>query len=333
MSLIACLFGYSLAPRDFTKIFKPVMAYFWFLGFRVIIFIDDLILIASSYDEYLQQLEVLKQTLCELGFTVNVEKSQLAPVHEILYLGFIINSITVRLQLPAVKLEKIVSACKALLAKHQPSVRDAAKVTGRLVSTLPAVNYLEMHYRSLELCRTQAWSGSLDYDKTLSLSSQARSDLQWVIENITQCNDRPFQVPKIDIYIQSDASLISWGALSGILSASGRWSQNESEHHINYLELLASFHALQCFVSNSRSIHVRLAVDNSAAVAYIDNMGGVRSPLLDSLSRSIWEWCKLRDIFISAQHIPGKVNIQADTLSREISPNLEWSLNVCYLEY
>ena len=121
--------------------------------------------------------------------------------------------------------------------------------------------------------------------------------------------------------------MIGWGAVNGSLSASGRWSQSESKHHINYLELLASFHALQCFVSNSRSIHVRLALDNSAAVAYINNMGGVRSPLLDSLSRSIWEWCKLRDIFISAQHIPGKANNQADTLSREISSNLEWSLN------
>ena len=78
-------------------------------------------------------------------------------------------------------------------------------------------------------------------------------------------------------------------------------------------------------MSNSRSIHVRL--ENSAAVAYINNMEGVRSPLLDSLSRSIWEWCKFRDIFISAQRIPGKANNQADTLSREISSNLEWSLN------
>ena len=162
---------------------------------------------------------------------------------------------------------------------------------------------------------------------TLSLSSQARSNVQWVIENITQCNDRLFQVLKIDIYIQSDASLIGWGAVSGNLSAFARRSQSESEHHINYLELLASFHPLQCFVYNSRSIHVRLAVDNSIAVAYINNMGGVRSPLSDSLSRSIWEWCKLRDIFISPQHVPRKVIILADTLSREISSNLEWSLN------
>ena len=124
-----CLpFGYSLAPRVFTKIFKPVIAYFRFLGFRFIIFIDDPILIVSSYDECLQQLEVLKQTLCELGFTVNVEKSQLVAISEILYLGFIINSIAMRLHFPVVRLEKIVSACKA------------AKVAGLLVSALPAVN-------------------------------------------------------------------------------------------------------------------------------------------------------------------------------------------------
>ena len=140
---------------------------------------------------------------------VNVEKSRLVPVKEIFYLGFIINSIAMRLQLPVVKLEKMVSACKVLLAKHHASVGDVAKVTGLLVSALPAVNqYLEMHYRFLELCKIRTLSGSLDYNKTLSLSSQARSDLQWIIENITQCNGRLFQVPKIDIYIQSYASLI-----------------------------------------------------------------------------------------------------------------------------
>ena len=34
-----------------------------------------------------------------------------------------------------------------------------------------------------------------------------------------------------------------------------------------------------------------------------------------------------RDIHISAQHIPGKTNVRADRLSREIYSNLEWSLD------
>ena len=90
----SCLpFGYSLYPRLFTKIFKPFMAYCRFLGFRVFIFIDDILLGVSSSQECLDQLSIVKQTLQGLGFTVNVDKFQVIPVIEIRYLGFIINSI------------------------------------------------------------------------------------------------------------------------------------------------------------------------------------------------------------------------------------------------
>ena len=95
-----CLpFGYSLAPRVFTKIFKPVMAFFRFLGFRVTIFIDDILLVASSYEECLEHLSIIRRTLEALGFTVNVGKSQLIPVTEIHYLGFIIKFLSMNLQL------------------------------------------------------------------------------------------------------------------------------------------------------------------------------------------------------------------------------------------
>ena len=323
-----CLpFGYGLAPRVFTKIFKPVMAFFRFLGFRVTIFIDDILLVASSYEECLEHLSIIRRTLEALGFTVNVGKSQLIPVTEIHYLGFIINSLSMNLQLPPEKLQKIILACSQLLAQDGPSLRVVARVTGLIVSSLPAVNFLQLHYRSLELCKTQVLSSSSDYDSLLSLTSQARSDLHWVVDNISRFNGKSFKEPKIDVYIESDASLTGWGALCDGQSTNGRWSPGELDYHINYLELLAGFHALQCFVSCRRSIHVRLALDNSTAVAYVNNMGGTKSPSLDSLSKSLWEWCIARDILVSAQHIPGKANVRADALSREISSNLEWSLD------
>lgn len=156
-------------------------------------------------------------------------------------------------------------------------------------------------------------SPDTDYDKLLSLSPQARLDLHWVVENICKFIGNFFKEPKVDIYIESDASLTGWGALCDNQSASGTWSPGELQYHINHLELLAAFHALQCFVSNLKSIRARLALDNSTAVAYINSMGGPKSPVLDSLSRSIWEWCMSRDIHISAQHIPGKANVKADT--------------------
>ena len=44
-------FGYSLAPRIFTKIFKPIVAELRLNGLRIVFFLDDILLVASSFAE------------------------------------------------------------------------------------------------------------------------------------------------------------------------------------------------------------------------------------------------------------------------------------------
>ena len=95
----------------------------------------------------------------------------------------------------------------------------------------------------------------------------------------------------IDIYIECDASLAGWGASCGGQSANGQWSILEAHNHINHLELLAALYALQAFVPNRRDVHVRLKLDNSTTVDYINKMRGIKSPSLNSFSRTLWEWC------------------------------------------
>ena len=201
-------------------------------------------------------------------------------------------------------------------------------MTGLLVSAFPAVNYLNLYYRSIELCKSRALSENLDFDQALILSPQAKSDLHWIINNLAEFNGCFFGERPIDIYIECDASLAGWGASCGGQSANSQWSILEAHNHINYLELLAALYALQAFVPNLRDVHVRLKLDNSTAVAYVNKMGGIKSPSLNSLSRTLWEWCIKRNIIISAQHIPRKENLVADTLSREFSSNLEWSVDI-----
>jgi hypothetical protein len=62
------------------------------------------------------------------------------------------------------------------------------------------------------------------------------------------------------------------------------------------------------------------------AVYYIDKMGG-RIESLNSLTKDIWQWCIKRNIWLSVCHLPGKVNIEADRLSRSTNIDLEWKLN------
>lgn len=59
----------------------------------------------------------------------------------------------------------------------------------------------------------------------------------------------------------------------------------EQQLHINCLELLAAELALKTSVKSQYDISVLLQLDNSTAVAYINNLGGPVSPALTALAR------------------------------------------------
>lgn len=87
-----CLpFGYSLAPRVFIKICKDIVAQLRLNSLRIVIFLDDILLVASSFAECMEQLSILQKVLESLGFVISDAKSQLEPVTRICFLGFIID--------------------------------------------------------------------------------------------------------------------------------------------------------------------------------------------------------------------------------------------------
>ena len=53
-------------------------------------------------------------------------------------------------------------------------------------------------------------------------------------------------------------------------------------------------------------------------------MGGVKSETCNDMALQIWEWCIARQIWLSARHIPGSQNIQADRASRAFKDSIEW---------
>ena len=55
-------------------------------------------------------------------------------------------------------------------------------------------------------------------------------------------------------------------------------------------------------------------------------MGEMKFLACDTVARKIWEWCIVRNIWVSAVHIAGSCNAVADQLSRKCSDH-EWQLN------
>ena len=61
---------------------------------------------------------------------------------------------------------------------------------------------------------------------------------------------------------------------------------------------------LNILCADKENITVKLQMDNTTAIAYVNNMGGVKSEELNVLARGIWEFCVERNIWLLAIHLP-----------------------------
>ena len=123
--------------------------------------------------------------------------------------------------------------------------------------------------------------------------------------------------------------------MNDLTCGGGHWSLVEQTFHINYLELLAVLYVLQSFQVHLEHKHVRALIDNTTAVACITHMGTSHSDLCNRITKTIWEWCIAKHIWISTAHISGVENVGADKESRKLRDETEWMLNrpVFNIEY
>ena len=124
-----CLpFGFSSAPRVFTKVLKPFVASIRNKGIRLVIYLDDMAIISSSRELSSQEAAIVVQILESLGFIINKEKSVLIPSQKIVFLGYVIDLVARTVSLPEEKLNKLKEQTLSLSRKPQCSIRELAHV-------------------------------------------------------------------------------------------------------------------------------------------------------------------------------------------------------------
>ena len=318
--------GIACAPRFFTKLLKPVYATLRCMGHTSVAYIDDSLLIADTATECRANVTATITLMEKLGFIVHDKKSVVVPSQEITFLGNIINSNTMTVHLSPDRITNIFQACKTMATKNLAKIREVARVIGLLVASFSAIECGKLFYRKLELAKIQALRISHGkFEGSIQISEEMKQDLSWWVENVPN-QKRIINRGNPDITLVSDASTLGWGGVCGQVKIGGRWNDYEVEFHINYLELLAAFLTLKAFCRDKHSIHVKILMDNTSAIAYINNMGGIRSKTLNDLARECWLWCLERDIWISAYYLPGVEN-EADTYSRNFNDQIEWKLD------
>ena len=127
------------------------------------------------------------------------------------------------------------------------------------------------------------------YYQRIALTTEARAELQWWAQEASALNQAPVAPQLPDTIIETDASLVGWGAQHQGCRTEGQWSTEEKQMHINALELLAVSLALKTFVKDKSHLNVLVRTDSMSAKAYIKHLGGTHSHQLNSLAVQMWK--------------------------------------------
>ena len=184
-----CLpFGLSTAPRVFTKLLKPVVGFLRQNGCRLIIYIDDMLMLHQDKGQLQQVTQLTCQLFESLGLRVNRKKSILTPTQELEFLGFFLCSATMRLSIPTEKLRKIQQDARHMLDQQSVTVREIARFVGKTTATTRAIPLAPLHYRALQSQMNSVLPSNYTqeeiytkYETVVSLTPASKADLKWWI--------------------------------------------------------------------------------------------------------------------------------------------------------
>ena len=328
LSVQALPFGLSTAPMEFTVVAKEVKLMALQKGIRIHQYLDDWLVRASTLHTCLQHTQTLV-TLCqELGWLVNKEKSELAPKQVFNFVGYQFDLKEGKVRPTEERWQALTDKIRSMMSDPVCPVRKFMSLIGLLTATEKQVHLGRLHMRPIQWHLKNNWRVPESLEKVIPVPKSLHPHLRWWLEESNVLLGQPLHPLKHALQIFTDASNEGWGAHLDDHTARGTWSLPESKLHINHLELKAVFLALKEFQTLVCNKTVLIATDNTTVVAYINKEGGMKSGSLCALLWRILSWCTRQQVTLRARHIPGRLNVIADKLSRlGQTIQTEWSLH------
>ena len=326
---ICLCFGLGPGPRIFTKLMKVPITILRRLNIRLIIYLDDMLILARTVEEALSHLHTVIYLLENLGFVINKKKSAMTPSTIMEFLGFIINSKDMTISLPEEKITNIKNKCTQISKYPKTTLRKLTKFIGTLTSTSQAILPAPIKYRNLQQCQIRAVKKRLSMESYIWIDKKALEEIKWWMENIDLHNGKAIKIQTPDMIITSDAATTGgWGAQCQRIRTGGLWTTQELKNtDINILEMRAAMLAIQTFTKGKKDLAVHLKSDNTTTLSYLAKMGGTKNLTILGLTQEIWEYLLTNRISLTVEYIPGKMNTEADWESRNHYDSSEWKLD------
>ncbi|XP_073431733.1 protein ILRUN isoform X1 [Dendrobates tinctorius] len=310
-------FGISSAPRVFSKIMTEAVPHIRSQGICIVPYMDDLLVIGASYKTLEHQVAQTLDILQSLEWIPNIKKSQIQPSQVVKFLGILLDSKNQMFFLPEEHQRSIISRVSKFREQRSPTLGSAMSILGSMTSCIQSVPWAQAHSRKLQSHILSNWNwGHTSLNKRVQTPGAVKASLAWWMDHKNLCKGINWsQTPLVTV--TTDASKKGWGAVVSRHPFQGLWSQKVSAGSSNFRELKAVEGALLAAKHLVQGHHIRVYSDNITTVAHLRHQGGTRSSNLESLSSRIFCWAEKHLSSLTAIHLRGTANLQADFLSRK----------------
>ncbi|XP_056415809.1 uncharacterized protein LOC130357228 [Hyla sarda] len=221
---VALPFGISSAPHTFTKVVVSVVAALRLQGLCIVPYLDYWILKAFSQAILSQHIQTTVSFLYQLGWIINLNKSNLQPATSVRFLGFMIDSVAMTIHLTPERKLRVQDTAQSLLVPKRETLPYLMRMVGLMSATVETVPWALWHLRPLQSEVLAIWNPSREELNSMhSLSPQVQSSLRWWIH----LQDNQSLIQPVWIILTTDASLMGWGVHLLDKTGQGTWSPQE----------------------------------------------------------------------------------------------------------
>ena len=235
---VALPMGLTCSARIFTRVALFVGAKLRMKGIRIVMYIDDLLIISSSKDLCIEHVAMLLSSLRLFGFLLNEKKSCLTPSQVFTYLGLVWDTIAWSVSVKEERENKIRKNAQQLLQASSATCRTIAVFLGRTNSTAGAIPLAKGRTRVLQWDFIAACTSPELYDSYMTLSPPVKEELTfWATLPVGLSS--PITMSDASATVTTDASEFGIGILFKGSLISEEISTEYRDFHINVKELLA----------------------------------------------------------------------------------------------
>ena len=171
-------FGLSTAPLEFTVVAKEVKLMALHKGIRIHQYLDDWLVRATSHQACLQHTKLLVQICQDLGWLVNLEKSELEPKQVFDFVGYQFDLQSGRVRPTPERWQNLQQKILGLLSLLTCPVREFRSLIGLLTATEKQVHLGRLHMRPIQWHLKNNWRTPESLEKVIPIPRSLHPHLQ-----------------------------------------------------------------------------------------------------------------------------------------------------------